>query len=67
MKTLWMALKCRIMNFGDIIDVLSSRVISTAEHNKIILILNTMKVEETVSASNTIFGIDINGVKCFKS
>ena len=52
------------MNFGDIIDVLSSRVISIAEH---ILILNTIQVEETVSASNTIFGIDINGVKCFKS
>ena len=40
------------------------RVISIAEH---ILILNTIQVEETVSASNTIFGIDINGVKCFKS
>ena len=46
------------------IDVLRSRVISIAEH---VLILNKIQVEETVSAFNTIFGIDINGVKCFKS
>ena len=58
------------MNFGVIfyvfLDVLSSRVIIFAEH---IFILNTIQVEETVSASNTIFWIDIhvNGVKCFKS
>ena len=57
------------MNFGDIIDVLltffkMSRVIIFAEH---IFILNTIQVEETVSASNTIFWIGIhvhvNGVK----
>ena len=37
-----------------------------AEH---IFILNTIQVEENISASNTIFWIDIhvNGVKCFKS
>ena len=43
------------------IDVLNSRVISIAEH---VFILNKIQVEETVSAFNTIFGIDIhvNGV-----
>ena len=46
------------------IDVLNSKVISIAEH---VLILNKIQVEEKVSAFNTIFGIDINGVKCFKS
>ena len=48
------------------IDVLSSRVIIFAEH---IFIMKTIQVEETVSASNTIFWINIhvNGVKCFKS
>ena len=46
------------------IDVLSSKVISIAE---IVLTLNKIQVEENVSAFNTIFGIDINGVKCFKS
>ena len=39
--------------------MLSSRVISIAEH---ILILNTIRVEETVPASNTIIGIDIRNV-----
>ena len=46
------------------IDVLSSKVISIAED---VLILNKLQVEENVSAFNTIFGIDINGVKCFKT
>ena len=48
------------------VDILSSRVKSFAGH---IFILNAIQVEETVSASNTIFCIDIhvNGVKCFKS
>ena len=46
------------------IDVLSSKVISIAE---IVLILNTIQVEENVSAFNTIFGININGVNCFES
>ena len=61
-----MALKCKTMNFGDIIDVLSSRVICFAEN---IFIMNTIQVEETVSASNTIFwiAIHVNRVKCFKS
>ena len=47
-------------------DVLSSRFIFFAEN---IFILNTIQVEETVSASNTIFWIyiHVNGVKCFKS
>ena len=53
-------------HYRRLIDVLSSRVISFAEH---IFILNTIQVEETVSASNTIFWIyiHVNGVKCFKS
>ena len=53
-------------HYGRFIDVLSSRVTIFAEH---IFILNTIQLEETVSASNTIFWIDIhvNGVKCFKS
>ena len=41
-----------------LIDVLSSRVISIAEH---VLILNKIQVEEPVSAFNTLFWIDING------
>ena len=32
-----------------------------------VLILNKIQVEENVSAFNIIFGIDINGVKGFKS
>ena len=62
-KTLWMALKCIIMKWR-FVDVLSSKVISIAEN---VLILNKIQVEENVSAFNTIFGIDINGVKYFKS
>ena len=46
------------------IDILSSKVINIAEN---VLILNIIQVEENVSAFNTIFGIDVNGVKCFKS
>ena len=46
------------------IDVLSTKVISIAEN---VRIFNTIQVEENVSAFSTIFWIDINGVKCFKS
>ena len=46
------------------IDVLNSKVISIAEH---VLRLNKIQLEENVSAFNTIFEIDIKGVKCFKS
>ena len=53
---------CR--HYWRFIDVLSSKVISIAEN---VLILNKIQVEENVSAFNTIFVIDINGVKCFKS
>ena len=65
-KTLWMALKPRIMNFGAIIGVYwrFNKVISTAENA---LILNIIQVEENAFAFNTIFGIDIDGVNCFKS
>ena len=61
-----MALKRRIMNFGASIGVYwrFNKVISTAEN---VIILNTIQVEQNVSAFNTIFGIDIDGVKCFKS
>ena len=51
-------------HYWHFIDVLSSKVISVAEN---VLILNKIQVEENVSAFNTIFGIDINGDKCFKS
>ena len=65
-KTLWIALKRRIMNIGAIIGVYwrFNKVISTAEN---VLILNIILVEENVSAFNTIFGIDIDGVNNFKS
>ena len=61
-KTFWIALKRRIMNFGAIFGVYwrFNKVISTAEN---VLILNIILVEETFSAFNTIFGIDIDGVK----
>ena len=54
------------MNFGAIIDVYwrFNKVISTAEK---VLILNIILVEENVSAFNTIFRIDIDGVNYFKS
>ena len=54
------------MNFDAIIGVYwrFNKVISTAE---IVLILNIILVEENVSTFNTIFGIDIDGVYCFKS
>ena len=65
-ETLWLALKRRIMNFGAIIGVYwrFSKVIISAEN---VLILNIFQVEENASAFNTIFGIDIEGVNCFKS
>ena len=40
-----------------------NKVISTAEN---VLILNIIQVEGNASAFNTIFGIDIDGVNCFK-
>ena len=46
------------------IDVLSSKVVSIAEN---VLELNKVKVEENVSAFNTMFGIDIDGVKRLKT
>ena len=52
-----------LCHYWRFIDVLSSLVISIAEN---VLILNKIQVEENVSAFNTILGIDINGVKCFK-
>ena len=65
-KTLWIALKRRIMNFGAIICVYwrFNKVIITAEN---VLILNIILVEENVSAFNTIFRTDIDGVNYFKS
>ena len=56
-----MALKCRILNFDDIIGVSltfkSSKVISIAENA---LLLIKIQVKENVSAFNTILWIDIN-------
>ena len=54
------------MNFGAIIGVnwRFNKNVSTAEN---VLILNIILVEEIVSAFNTIFGIDIDGVNFFKS
>ena len=54
------------MYFGAIFGVYwrFKKVISTAEN---VLILTIIQVEENVSAFNTIFGIDIDGVNCFKS
>ena len=65
-KALWIALKRRVMNFGAIIGVYwrCNKVISTAEN---VLILNIILVEENVSAFNTMFGINIDGVNYFKS
>ena len=61
-----MALKRRIMNFGAIIGVYWRfyKVISTVEN---VLILNKIQVEENASAFSTLFGIDIDGINCFKS
>ena len=61
-----LALNRRLLNFGAIIGVYwrFNTVISTAEN---VLILNIIQVEENVSAFNAIFGIDIDGVNCFKS
>ena len=60
-----MALKCRMVNFGAIIDFYWRfyKVIRIAES---VLILNIIQVEENAFAFNTIFGIYIDGVKCFK-
>ena len=67
-KTLWIALKRRIMNFGAIIGVYwrFNRAISTAE-TVLTCILNIIQVGENASAFNTIFGIDIDCVNRFKS
>ena len=46
------------------IDVLSSKVVSIAEN---VIELDKVQVEENVSAFNTMFGIDIDGVICLKT
>ena len=43
-----------------------NKVISKCPEENV-LILNIIQVEKNVSAFNTIFGIDIDGVNCFKS
>ena len=51
-------------HFWRCFDVISSKVISIAEN---VFILNKIQMEENVSAFNTIFGIDVNGVQYFES